>query len=125
MNRLPSHRLGHTTPDAQARLARNLYALLHLPVVAGIVCIAVADNRIVTHPGRPLAGSELASWLSADHGVGLFLAGFISSTALTARTVLIERVAAGTVAVLGVCLTAEGVRRSRPAQQAHDGVPHT
>jgi low temperature requirement protein LtrA len=128
-------RLERTPPEGRARLARNVYTFLHLPIVAGIVCVAVADERIVTHPGRQLQGGERAALAL---GVGLFLAGFIVGNALTARTALTERIAAVTavtavcllgthrsaltvgavtVAVLAVSLTVESMRRTRRSQR--------
>ena len=137
------HRLEQTPRNAQARLARNLYTFLHLPIVAGIVCVAIADERIVTHPDQPLTAGERAALAL---GVGLFLTGFIIGNALAARTLLIERVAAvvvvtvicllgarrsaltigaGAAAVLAASLTTESIRRSRPMRRVHAGAEPT
>ncbi|MBV9310392.1 MAG: low temperature requirement protein A [Solirubrobacterales bacterium] len=36
------------------RLARDAYTYLHLPIVAGIIMTAVADDLVIAHPGHPL-----------------------------------------------------------------------
>jgi low temperature requirement protein LtrA len=59
--------------EAQAgRLARNAYTYLHMPIVAGIVVTAVADEMTLAHP---LGHSELPFILVACGGPMLFLIG--------------------------------------------------
>jgi low temperature requirement protein LtrA len=36
------------------RLARDAYTYLHLPIVAGIIMVAVADDLLIAHPTHPL-----------------------------------------------------------------------
>ena len=76
------------------RLARSGYTYLHIPIVAGIIVAAVADELILHHPGGHtdlktaavilggpalyLAGNSLFKWLTApwaplSHTVGLGL----------------------------------------------------
>ena len=86
--------------EAQAgRLARNAYTYLHMPIVAGIVVTAVADEMMLAHPvghhasigfilvacGGPLLfllGNQAFKWMTADRplpplshfiGVGLLV----------------------------------------------------
>ena len=83
-------------PDA-GRLARNAYTYLHMPIVAGIVVAAVADEMMLAHPaghhaeldfilvacGGPLlfvVGNQMFKWMTADrerpplsHFVGIAL----------------------------------------------------
>jgi low temperature requirement protein LtrA len=56
------------------RLARLAYTYLHLPIVAGIVLSAVADDLVLTHPADR---SDLKTVLSAIGGPLLFLIGTI------------------------------------------------
>ena len=96
------------------RLARSGYTYLHIPIVAGIIVAAVADELILHHPGGHtdlktaavilggpalyLAGNSLFKWLTApwaplSHTVGLGLLGllivavpFVPPLALSAAT---------------------------------------
>jgi low temperature requirement protein LtrA len=56
------------------RLARLAYTYLHLPIVAGIILSAVADELVLQHPG---GRSDLRTVLSAIGGPLLFLVGTI------------------------------------------------
>jgi low temperature requirement protein LtrA len=54
------------------RLARSAYTYLHLPMVAGIIAIAAADELTVGHPGDHGTAASVALALG---GPALFLAG--------------------------------------------------
>ena len=56
------------------RLARLAYTYLHLPIVAGIILSAVADDLVLQHPA---GHSDLRTVLSAVGGPLLFLIGTI------------------------------------------------
>jgi low temperature requirement protein LtrA len=56
------------------RLARLAYTYLHMPIVAGIILAAVADELVLTHPA---AYSDHKTVLSAIGGPLLFLVGTI------------------------------------------------
>jgi low temperature requirement protein LtrA len=56
------------------RLARLAYTYLHMPIVAGIILSAVADELVLTHPSDH---SDLKTVLSAIGGPLLFLIGTI------------------------------------------------
>jgi low temperature requirement protein LtrA len=56
------------------RLARLAYTYLHMPIVAGIILAAVADELVLTHPAEH---SDLKTVLSAIGGPMLFLIGTI------------------------------------------------
>jgi low temperature requirement protein LtrA len=56
------------------RLARLGYTYLHMPIVAGIIVSAVADDLVLTHPGGL---SDHRTALSAIGGALLFLVGTI------------------------------------------------
>jgi low temperature requirement protein LtrA len=56
------------------RLARLAYTYLHMPIVAGIIVSAVADELVLAHPA---GHSELKTILSAVGGPLLFLVGTI------------------------------------------------
>ena len=54
------------------RLARDAYTYLHVPIVAGIIAVAVGDDLLITEPQRALHGVGLAMVVG---GPALFLAG--------------------------------------------------
>ena len=56
------------------RLARLAYTYLHMPIVAGIIVCAVADELVLKHPG---GHSDLKTVISAIGGPLLFLFGTI------------------------------------------------
>lgn len=56
------------------RLARLAYTYLHMPIVAGIILSAVADELVLKHPG---GHSDLKTVLSSIGGPLLFLLGTI------------------------------------------------
>jgi len=56
------------------RVARLAYTYLHMPIVAGIILTAVADELVLKHPG---GHSELRTVFSAVGGPLLFLLGTI------------------------------------------------
>ena len=56
------------------RLARLAYTYLHMPIVAGIILSAVADELVLQHPE---GHSDLRTVLSAIGGPLLFLIGTI------------------------------------------------
>jgi low temperature requirement protein LtrA len=56
------------------RLARLAYTYLHMPIVAGIIVTAVADELVLKHPG---GHADLRTVLSATGGPLLFLTGTI------------------------------------------------
>jgi low temperature requirement protein LtrA len=60
--------------DAPGRLARLAYTYLHMPIVAGIIVGAVADELVLNHPA---GHSDAKTVLSAIGGPLLFLTGTI------------------------------------------------
>jgi low temperature requirement protein LtrA len=56
------------------RLARLAYTYLHMPIVAGIILSAVADDLVLTHPNGQ---SDIRTVVSAVGGPLLFLVGTI------------------------------------------------
>ncbi len=54
------------------RLARSAYTYFHLPMIAGIVAVAAADEFTVAHPGDPGTFASISLTLG---GAALFVAG--------------------------------------------------
>jgi len=60
--------------DDPGRVARAVYTYFHIPIVAGIVVCAVADEITITHPGGHV---DLASAFALLGGPALYLVGNI------------------------------------------------
>ncbi|MBB5791871.1 low temperature requirement protein A [Jiangella mangrovi] len=68
-------RIGSSTSDDVGSLGRDIFTYLHLPIVAGIVLMAVGDELVVAHPGHEL---EVVGALAVLGGPALFLLGLIA-----------------------------------------------
>jgi low temperature requirement protein LtrA len=64
------------------RMARNVYTYFHIPIVAGIVVCAVADEITIAHPAGHLSPGAAAALLG---GPALYLAGNIYFKRASAR----------------------------------------
>lgn len=53
-------------------IARDAYTYLHLPIIAGIIMVAVGDDLLVAHPGDPLS---TAGVVMATLGPAVYLLG--------------------------------------------------
>jgi len=65
-------RLAMRTSEDPGRLARDAYTYLHVPIVAGIIAVAVGDNLLIAEPRAALHGVGLAMVLG---GPALYLVG--------------------------------------------------
>jgi low temperature requirement protein LtrA len=54
------------------RLARDAYTYIHIPIIAGIIAVAVGDNLLLAHPTDRLGGVGAATVIG---GPALFLVG--------------------------------------------------
>jgi low temperature requirement protein LtrA len=61
-----------TSSEDPGRMGRSAYTYFHLPMVAGIIAVAAADELTVAHPGEP---GTLASITLILGGMALFVAG--------------------------------------------------
>jgi low temperature requirement protein LtrA len=61
-----------SSSEDPGQLGRSAYTYFHLPMVAGIIAVAAADELTVAHPGEP---GTLASITLTLGGTTLFLAG--------------------------------------------------
>ena len=86
-------------------LVRDAYTYLHLPIVAGAVVVAVANELVIAHPGDELPAAEL---LALAAGPVLFLLGSAAAVRRVLGTAPRGRVAAAAavaaVALLGAVL---------------------
>lgn len=79
----------------RAHLARDLFTLGHLPIVAGTVVFAAAVEEALLHP---TAGLDAFGVTALALGPGLYLAGFIAGNLRATGQLLVTR----TVGLLGV-----------------------
>jgi low temperature requirement protein LtrA len=91
-------------------LARDAYSYLHLPIVAGIIMVAVADHLLIAHPTRALSDAGVAMMLGGPavylFGETLFrlrMIGSVSPKRLTVVAVLCALALAGALPALAVC----------------------
>jgi low temperature requirement protein LtrA len=101
------HRLA-AEPDARRRghLARDLFTLGHLPIVAGIVLIAAAVEEGLLHPTdelNPFATTALAG------GTALYLVGFVVGNLRATGRLLYERTVGLVAAAAWVLVTGPSV----------------
>ena len=69
-------RIRMATPEERGQIGRDIYTYLHVPIVAGIVLVAVADELVIAHPTHDLHD---AGALVALGGPALFLAGLMAA----------------------------------------------
>jgi low temperature requirement protein LtrA len=105
--RWPGRRSSHIAESADpGRLARDAYSYLHLPIVAAIIMVAIADDLLIAHPDEPLAAAGVAMMVG---GPALYLVGE-SLVRLRMRSSLSRR---RLVAVIALVLLG-GARASAP-----------
>jgi low temperature requirement protein LtrA len=120
--------------DDPGRLARDAYSYLHLPIVAGIIMVAIADDLLIAHPDERLAPAGVAMMVGgpAVYLVGESLVRLRMRSSLSARRLVTVialvllgmlgyqlpalALSAGVAAILAV-LTAWDRERSRSAIQ--------
>jgi low temperature requirement protein LtrA len=100
---------------AQLRIARDSYALLHLPMIAGIVLFALGVKKVLEHTGDPLKDMPavalcggLALYLVAHVAFRMRNVGSVNWARIVAALVCLALIALATqiaaVAVLGLLL---------------------
>jgi low temperature requirement protein LtrA len=71
-------RIRMATADERGQIGRDIYTYLHLPIIAGIVLVAVGDELVIAHPTDDLSN---AGALVALGGPAVFLAGLMACAA--------------------------------------------
>jgi len=87
------------------RLARSAYTYLHMPIVAGIILSAVADDLVLTHP---TGHSDLRTVVSAIGGPLLVLVGTILFKHAIRGFLQLSH-GAGIIALVGLAWFAKGL----------------
>ena len=89
------------TEEERGQIGRDIYTYLHLPIIAGIVLVAVGDEFVIAHPTDDLHGTDA---LVALGGPALFLGGLMACAARLGHAQSLPR-AVAVVALLAVFLT--------------------
>jgi low temperature requirement protein LtrA len=71
-------RIRMAAADERGQIGRDIYTYLHLPIIAGIVLVAVGDELVIAHPRDALHDTGA---LVALGGPALFLAGLMACAA--------------------------------------------
>jgi low temperature requirement protein LtrA len=106
-------RMRAATAEERGQIGRDIYTYLHLPIVAGIVLVAVGDELVIGHPTDALHASGALIALGAP---ALFLAGLMACAArigqaqsLPRAVVVIALLAAVPLAAVADALVVSGV----------------
>jgi low temperature requirement protein LtrA len=94
--------------DDPARLGRAAYTYLHIPMIAGVIVTAVADELTIAGPGRAMTAPTATAVLL---GPALFLAGHVFFHRIVSGKWAVSRIA-------GLAAAAGPARRRRPAGRA-------
>jgi low temperature requirement protein LtrA len=105
---LAEHRLREARGDAQPELARDAYAYLHLPLVTGIVLLALGIKKTVEHVDVPLDDVPAVALCG---GVALYLAAHVAFGWRTKGTVSWPRLAAALacLALIPLAMNADAI----------------
>jgi low temperature requirement protein LtrA len=68
-------RIRTATPEERGQIGRDIYTYLHLPIIAGIVLVAVGDELVIAHPTDDLTDAGALVTLG---GPALFLGGLMA-----------------------------------------------
>lgn len=85
-----------SSPDP-GRLAQTIYTYGHLPLVAGVIVVAVADELVIAHPSGHI---DTATIVVLTGGIALFLAGYVLFQWLVSRT--LQRPSIAAIAILAI-----------------------
>ena len=97
-------RIRAATVEDRGRIGRDIYTYLHLPIIAGIVLVAVGDELVIAHPSDDL---HRAGALVTLAGPALFLGGLMACAARLRQTQSLAR-AVAVVALLAAVPPASG-----------------
>jgi low temperature requirement protein LtrA len=92
-------------PDEQARIARDSYTLLHLPMIAGIVLLALGVKKTLAHVDEPL---DVVPALALCGGAALYLLALVAFRLRNLRTLNRQRLL-GALALLALVPAATAV----------------
>ncbi|MDH3498966.1 MAG: low temperature requirement protein A [Acidimicrobiia bacterium] len=90
--------MARATGQETGRIARDVYSILHFPMIAGVVLYAVSAEEIFLHPNDPIAGMVR---VTLGLSLLLFLLPIVAATWRTVQSFQWERaIAAVTIAAI-------------------------
>ncbi len=101
-SQLAARRLEETPPGkVQNEMARDAYSLLHLPIVAGVVLVALALEHVISHVDEPL---DAVASVALGAGLALFLFGQVAFKLRMTGTLARQRAVPALLVVLAIPL---------------------
>jgi len=96
------------TGAAQLRMARDSYALLHLPMIAGVVLFALGVKKVLEHTGDPLKDMPAVALCG---GVALYLLAHVAFRLRNTGSLSVPRIVAALacLALIPAAMSAAGV----------------
>ena len=91
-------------PDLRVRIARDSYSYLHLPMIAGIVLVALGAKKTVGHVDKPLDTVPAVALLG---GIALYYAAHVAFRLRSVGTLNRQRLAAVVIALALIPLALE------------------
>ena len=82
------HAMESSRGVAQSMMARDVFSLIHFPMLCGVIGYAVAIEEAVAHPGRPL---PFEGRLALAIGLALFVGGMAVAVWRATRRLLLPR----------------------------------
>jgi low temperature requirement protein LtrA len=98
------HRLAETSGAVRTRLARDAFAYLHLPLIAGIELFALGVEQVVGHVDEALEPPAAAALYG---GVAMYLLGHVAFVRRTSGMLVRGRLVAAAVCLAGIPLALE------------------
>lgn len=85
--------------SVRTKLARDVFSLLHFPMMLGVIAYAVAIEEVAIHPDEPMS---FAARLALAAGLALFVGGMAAAVWRATRRVLVVRIAVVIVAAIAI-----------------------
>jgi low temperature requirement protein LtrA len=90
--------------NTQSMMARDVFSLIHFPMLCGVIAYAVAVEEVVAHPEDPLL---LEGRLALAAGMILFVVGTALAIWRATSTLMLPRIVATGAAALAIVLLAD------------------
>jgi low temperature requirement protein LtrA len=103
---LTERRLREAQGGARNRMARDVYSYLHLPMIAGIVLVALGIKKVLLKTDAPLDTVPAVALLG---GVALYLLAHVAIRLRNVHTIAWRRVAAAAICVALIPLAADEI----------------
>lgn len=95
------HAFEHSAGAVQSTMGRDVFSLIHFPMLCGVIAYAVAIEEAVAHPGDPL---HTEVQLALAVGMALFVGGMALAMWRATRRLLLPRVIVMLVTAVAVVL---------------------